>query len=120
MSAAAMLTTVAATLVAGGVGAVLRAGAARRAPRVGTLLVNLVGTALLALVLVAHRRGAVTDAAAIVLGAGLAGSLTTFSGWIALLAEGWTAHPLRTVVLDLALPLLVAVGLTVAAFAVLA
>jgi len=119
MSAATTaLLTVLATLVAGGAGAVVRAAVVARAPRAGTAAVNVAGTALLALVLVADRRGAIGTATAIVLGIGFSGSLTTFSGWMAVLVEGLRTRPLRTLVLDLALPVLVAVALTVTAFAV--
>jgi fluoride ion exporter CrcB/FEX len=112
--------TIVATLTAGAVGAVLRAAAVERAPRLGTALVNLVGTLLLALVIVAHARGTIGGAGAVVLGVGLSGSLTTFSGWMAVLADGAARRPLATVTLDLVLPLLVAVGLTVLVFAVVA
>lgn len=107
-----------ATVVAGGLGAVLRALAVVRAPRAGTTLVNLAGTLLLALVLVAHDAGRIGGAGALVLGVGLSGSLTTFSGWIGLLADGLPARPLRTALLELLLPLLVGVVLVVLAFAV--
>jgi fluoride ion exporter CrcB/FEX len=109
-----------ATLVAGGVGAVVRAALVERAARAGTTTANLVGTLLLGLVLVAHGRGAIGDATAVVLGVGLSGSLTTFSGWIAVVADGLVRRPLRTVLLDVLLPLFAAVGLTVLVFAVLA
>ena len=112
--------TVLATLVAGGVGAVVRAAATARAPRLGTAVVNIGGTALLALVLVAFGRGAIGSGTAVVLGVGLSGSLTTFSGWMALIADGLQDRPARTLVVDLLLPLLVAVGLTVIVFAVVA
>jgi len=105
------------TLAAGAVGAALRAALAARAPRAGTAAANLAGTLLLALVLAGHGQGRIGDALAVVLGVGLSGSLTTFSGWMALLAEGLPSRPGRTVVLDLLLPLLVAVGLTVLVFA---
>ena len=109
-----------ATLAAGGLGAVLRALAVARAPRTGTALANLAGTLLLALVLVAYDAGRIGGAGALVLGVGLSGSLTTFSGWVALLADGLGRRPLRTLAVELLLPLLVAVGLVVLAFAVVA
>jgi fluoride ion exporter CrcB/FEX len=112
-----MMLTVVWTLVAGGVGAVMRAVLAARAPRAGTTVANLAGTLLLALVLARHARGDIGDATAVVLGVGLSGSLTTFSGWMALLVDGLSSRPGRTVVLDLVLPLLTAVGLTVLVFA---
>ena len=110
--------TVLATLVAGALGAVVRAMLVARAPRAGTTTANLAGTALLALVVLAHGRGMLDAGAAVVLGVGLSGSLTTFSGWMAVLADGFADRPLRTLVADLLLPTLVAVGLTVLVFAV--
>lgn len=112
--------TVLATLAAGGVGAVLRAAVVARAPRAGTACVNVAGTALLALVLVALGRDAIGTSTAMVLAVGLSGSLTTFSGWMLLLADGLQRRPARTLLIDLLLPLLVAVGLTVVVFAVVA
>jgi len=112
--------TLVATLAAGAVGAVIRAAATARAPRLGTAAVNVAGTALLALVLVALARGIVGPEAAVVLGVGLSGSLTTFSGWIAVLADGLQDRPGRTLLVDMLLPVLVAVGVTVLAFAVVA
>ncbi len=112
--------TVLATLGAGGLGAVVRSVLVERAPRAGTATANLAGTLLLGLVLVAHARSALSDAGAVVLGVGLSGSLTTFSGWIAVVADGLARRPLRTVLLDVLLPLLGAVGLTVLVFAVVA
>ena len=108
------------TLAAGGLGAVLRALAVERSPRLGTAAANLLGTLILALTIVAHDAGTLDGPMALVLGVGLSGSLTTFSGWIALLADGSSERPWCTVAIDLLLPLLVAVGLTVLAFATLA
>jgi fluoride ion exporter CrcB/FEX len=115
--AVTVLLTVLATLVAGGAGAVIRASAVARSVRAGTAVVNVVGTALLAAVLVAHGRGAIGTATAVVLGVGFSGSLTTFSGWIALVADGLRERPSRTLLVDVLLPLLASVALTVAAFA---
>jgi fluoride ion exporter CrcB/FEX len=115
-----VVLTVCATLAAGGIGAVVRAALVERAARAGTTTANLVGTLLLGLVLVAHGRGAIGDVTAVVLGVGLSGSLTTFSGWIAVIADGLAHRPLRTALLDVLLPLLAAIGLTVLVFAVLA
>jgi fluoride ion exporter CrcB/FEX len=120
MSATAVGLTVVVTLGAGALGAVARAALVARTPRAGTTGVNLAGTLLLALVLVAHGRGVIGDALAVVLGVGFSGSLTTFSGWIAVAADGLTRRPMRTVLLDVVLPLLAAVGLTVLVFAVVA
>lgn len=117
-----MSTSVAvvATLAAGALGAVVRGLAVGRSPRAGTAAVNLVGTIVLALTIVAHDAGTLDGPSALVLGVGLSGSLTTFSGWVGLLADGFAERPWRTGVVDLLLPVLVAVGLTVLAFAVLA
>ena len=113
-----LVLTLLATLAAGAVGAVVRAALTTRTPRLGTAAANVTGTALLALVLLALDRGAIAAEAAVVLGVGLSGSLTTFSGWIALLADGLQDRPVRTLLIDGLLPLLVAVGVTVLAFAV--
>lgn len=112
------IVTLVATLAAGAVGAVLRAAVVFRAPRAGTAAVNLAGTLLLAGVVLANGRGALGDPTAVILGVGLSGSLTTFSGWVALVADGLDGAPLRTIVVDVMLPLLTAVGLTVLVFAV--
>lgn len=109
--------TLLATLVAGAVGAVVRAALTGRAPRLGTATANVTGTALLAFVLVALERGAIAVEVAVILGVGLSGSLTTFSGWIVLLVDGSQDRPVRTLLIDGLLPLLVAVGVTVLAFA---
>ena len=111
------LAAVVATVVAGAVGAVVRAAVVARAPRAGTAAVNVTGTLLLAGVLAAVDRGLLGGAAALVLGVGLSGSLTTFSGWVALVDDGLRARPARTVAVDVVLPLLVAVGVTVLVFA---
>jgi fluoride ion exporter CrcB/FEX len=114
------LMAILATLLAGGVGAVLRAAAIARAPRAGVAIVNVAGTALLALVLVAYGRGLLGTGLAVVLGVGLSGSLTTFSGWMAVLVDGFDQRPRVTLLVDLVLPLVTAVGITVIAFAALA
>ena len=111
---------VAATLFAGAVGAVARAALVARAPRAGTAAANLLGTALLGLTLVALGRGTFDAGTAVVLGVGLSGSLTTFSGWLAVLVDGLGSRPVRTVLVDLLLPTAAAVGLTVLVFAVIA
>jgi len=113
------LGVVVGTMAAGGLGAVLRAGAIARAPRSGVAVVNVAGTALLALVLVAYGRGLLGTGLAVVLGVGLSGSLTTFSGWMAVLVDGFEQRPLTTLLVDLLLPLVVAAAITVLAFAVL-
>ena len=120
MTPGGSVLAVLATLLAGALGAVVRAALVARAPRAGTAAVNLAGTLLLALVLVARDRSLIGDAAAVVLGVGLSGSLTTFSGWMAVLAEGAARRPVATVVVDLLLPVVGAVGLTVLVFAVVA
>lgn len=120
MSVVSSVLVVLATLAAGGIGAVIRAAVTARGPRLGTAVVNVVGTALLALVLVALGRGTIGTGTAAVLGIGLSGSLTTFSGWMALLADGLQEQPARTLLVDLMLPVLAAVGVTVVAFALVA
>jgi len=114
------LAIIVSTLLAGALGAVVRAGVVARAPRTGTAAVNIIGTALLALVLVASGRGMLDAGPAVVLGVGLSGSLTTFSGWMAVLADGFARRPVVTVLVDLVLPLVAAVGSTVLVFAALA
>ena len=116
----ATLAIVAATLVAGAVGSVLRAALVERSARTGTAVANLVGTLLLALVLVANGRGMLGDGAAVALGVGLSGSLTTFSGWIGIVALGLERRAASTLLVDLLLPLLTAVGITVLVFVLLA
>ncbi len=108
-----------ATSAAGALGAVVRAALVARTPRAGTAIVNVVGSAGLALILVAYGRGTLSVAAAVVLGVGLSGSLTTFSGWMAVLAAGFARRPVVTLLVDLLLPLTISVALTVAVFAVL-
>jgi fluoride ion exporter CrcB/FEX len=120
MTGPGALLTVVATLGAGALGAVVRTALVTRAPRAGTTVANLAGTLLLALVLVAHGRAAIGDATAVALGVGLSGSLTTFSGWMVVLADGFARRPATTAIVDLLLPLLGAVGLTVLVFAVVA
>jgi len=117
---ASTIGVIAATLLAGGLGAVLRAGAIAGAARSGVAVVNVMGTAVLALVLVAHGRGLIGTGLAVVFGVGFSGSLTTFSGWMAVLVDGFERRPLTTLLVDLLLPLVVAVAITVLAFAVLA
>ena len=74
--------TVLATLLAGAAGAVIRALVVSRLALHGTHLVNLAGTLLLALVVATHARGSIGASSAVILGVGLSGSLTTFSGWV--------------------------------------
>ncbi len=70
-------------VVAGGLGALVRAEAtARLGVRVGTAVVNLAGSFLLGLV-VGVAGGAASDSGSVlVLGAGAMGGLTTFSTWM--------------------------------------
>lgn len=119
MSALGALGVLGATIAAGALGAVIRAGLVLRTPRAGTAAVNIVGSVGLALTLVAYGRGTIGVAAAVVLGVGLSGSLTTFSGWMAVLADGFARRPARTLIVDLLLPLALSVALTVAVFATL-
>ena len=119
LGALGALGVLGATIAAGALGAVIRAGLVLRTPRAGTAAVNIVGSVGLALTLVAYGRGTIGVAAAVVLGVGLSGSLTTFSGWMAVLADGFARRPARTVIVDLLLPLALSVALTVAVFATL-
>jgi len=112
--------TVAMTLVAGGVGAVLRALVLRALPSVGTAVVNVVGTSVLALALVAQGSGALTTSWTVVIGVGLTGSLTTFSGWMAEVDRELGDRPARTLLLKVLVPLLLGVAATVVAFAMIA
>jgi fluoride ion exporter CrcB/FEX len=114
-----VLGAIVATSLAGALGAVVRAALVTRSPRAGTAFVNVVGTVTLALTLVAHGRGMLGTAAAVVLGVGFSGSLTTFSGWMAVLADGFVHRPVVTALVDLLLPSAAAVGLSVAVFAML-
>lgn len=73
--------------LAGGIGAVIRwlvsVRLADRAPRgAGTAVVNLAGSLALGVVLAASGHGRLHPDLAAVLGAGLLGSLTTFSTWM--------------------------------------
>lgn len=102
------------TLVLGGLGAVLRALAVASSPRMGLHAANLVGTVTFVGVTAAASRGALALWVAVIVGAGFAGALTTFSGWMSLVAERAAEVGLpRAVALDAALPVLTAVGLTV-------
>ncbi len=69
--------------VAGGVGALLRAEASRRlGPVRGTAVVNLLGAALLGLLVGMAGAGRVSTDVVRIVGTGLAGGLTTFSTWM--------------------------------------
>jgi fluoride ion exporter CrcB/FEX len=107
-------------LAAGAAGAVLRGVLAAWRPVAGTHAANLVGTLLLAVTLVARDRGVVGDALAAIIGIGFCGSLTTFSGWMALLDGTLRAGWVRALLRDVAMPLVAGVLLTVLAFATLA
>lgn len=112
-------TTLLLVLAAGAVGAVARGAVVAALPRAGTGVVNVVGTLLLAATAALAGAGAVGPGAAAVLGLGFAGSLTTFSGWVARVDAGLRAAPVRTTVRDVLLPLLAGVAATVAAFVAL-
>lgn len=106
------------TLGAGALGAVIRAAASGRAPRAGVHVANILGTFVLALALNARRDGSIDSAAVVVVGAGFAGALTTFSGWVALAVErARVVGRVRAGVIDVAVPLAVATALTVLTFA---
>lgn len=81
--------TVPLLLVAGGLGALARYGLSGWVQHrldntrpLGTVVVNLAGTALLATLIVLWRRELVPDPVAVVVGAGFCGGLTTFSTWM--------------------------------------
>jgi CrcB protein len=118
-AALSAVITVGATLAAGATGAVIRGWVTARRPVGGTHGVNLVGTLLLALTLVARDRGLVTDAVALVVGIGFCGALTTFSGWMGLLDRTLRMTPVRAVLRDLVAPVVAGVALTVLVFAAL-
>jgi len=111
--------TVLAVLAAGAGGAALRAGVVGVLPRTGTAVVNVVGTAVLAVVVALAGTGRLGPTAAAVWGLGLAGSLTTFSGWVVRVADGWRTAPGRTLVLEVAAPVLTGVAITVLALVAL-
>lgn len=113
-------TTVGLTLVAGGIGAVLRTIVVRALPAAGTGIVNIVGTCVLALALVAHSAGALATSWTVVVVVGLTGALTTFSGWMLEVERGLRDRPISTLVAQVLAPLLLGVALTVVAFAVIA
>lgn len=76
-------------LVAGGLGALARYGLTGWVQRhldstrpYGTVVVNLVGTALLTALVMGWRRELVPDAVAVVVGTGFCGGFTTFSTWM--------------------------------------
>lgn len=113
------ITTLLLVLAAGAVGAVVRDAVVSALPRAGTGLVNVGGTLLLAVTVALAGTGVVGPGTAAVLGLGFAGSLTTFSGWVARVDAGLRAAPVRTMVRDVLLPLLAGVAVTVAAFVAL-
>jgi fluoride ion exporter CrcB/FEX len=112
--------TVLLVLAAGALGAVVRAVVVAALPRAGTTAVNLVGTVLLAATVALAGDGRLGPGAAAVLGLGLSGSLTTFSGWIERVDDGLARARARTLVTAVLAPLLGGVGLTVAVFVLLA
>lgn len=76
-------------LAAGGLGAVARYGLSGWVHQrldstrpYGTVAVNLVGTAVLTVLVILWRRDLVPDAVAVVVGVGFCASLTTFSTWM--------------------------------------
>jgi fluoride exporter len=109
-------------VVAGAFGAVLRAeivdasqrrlpGAAGRAR--GTAAVNLLGTLLLAVILAIDLMVGIDAAVLIIVGIGLCGSVTTFSGWVVDAVRRSSSAPLRAVGQDVVLQALVGIGLVV-------
>lgn len=115
MSAATVLLV----LAAGALGAVVRSVVVAALPGVGTTVVNLAGTLLLAATAALFGAGRLAPATAAVLGLGLSGSLTTFSGWVERIDAGAAVDRPRTAVTLVLVPLLAGVGLTVAAFVLL-
>jgi fluoride ion exporter CrcB/FEX len=103
-------------LLAGALGAVLRAATVAALPRIGTALVNVAGTVVLAVCVALAGAGRLDAAVAAVAGLGFAGSLTTFSGWVARVDEGLASEPARTVAVEVLLPLALGVAVTVATF----
>jgi len=114
-----VVLVVLATLSCGAVATVLRFVILRAAPVVGLHGVNVVGTVLLAVVVALLNRGSLTWPVAVIFGVGFSGALTTFSTWIVLIDQRRQTHPWRTLILDVVLPSLAAVGLSVATFIVL-
>lgn len=104
------------TLAAGSVATVLRFLLVRSAPVLGVHGVNVAGTVLLAAVVALLNRGALNWQVAVVVGVGFCGALTTFSTWITLIDERRRAHPWRTIIVDVVVPSVAAVGLTVITF----
>ena len=81
--------TVVALLLAGAVGAWLRyelsgwvQSRTGSALPLGTGLVNIIGTLLLAVLIALHQTGAVSSQVVFVLGVGFSGAFTTFSTWM--------------------------------------
>jgi fluoride ion exporter CrcB/FEX len=114
-----VVVTLGLTLIAGALGAVVRALVTQRLPRSGITTVNVAGTLLLVVVLVLEGRGVISFDVAFIVGIGFSGSLTTFSAWIGQLVTGLEQRPLTTVLRELLLPVALAVGLTVLTFATL-
>lgn len=110
------LFVVLATLAAGGVGTVMRFAAVRHNPIIGVHVVNIAGTVLLAVIVALLNAGRIDWPIAVVFGVGFSGALTTFSTWIGLIDERIGANPVRTVLRDVAAPVVIAVAFTVLVF----
>lgn len=110
------LFVVLATLAAGGVGTVIRFIVVSRAPIKGVHGVNVAGTVVLALMVALFNTGRIDWPIAVVFGVGFSGALTTFSTWIGLIDERIGANPVRTVLRDVAAPVVIAVAFTVFVF----
>lgn len=104
------------TLSAGALGTVMRFMLVRRAPVVGIHGVNVVGTALLAVVVARFNQGAIDWQVAVIVGVGFSGALTTFSSWIVLIDERRKTNAWRTLVLDVVVPIVLSVAVTVGMF----
>ena len=111
---------IAATLMAGGLGALLRFGVSRwmatedpdRVPTLGTWVANLAGAGAAGLGLWLHDLGLLGTEGWFVLSAGLLGALTTYSTWMlevaVLLRSGARSRALRYLLGTMALGLLLA------------
>ena len=105
-------------LLAGSIGSVLRAFVIALLPRTGLDLVNVLGTLLLAVVVASVGDGRLAEEVAAVLGIGLAGSLTTFSAWIAAIeASAGSGGWVRTIIRGAAVVAL-CIALTILSFVV--